>query len=208
MPLAGKPLLVWSILAAQKAALFDEIVVSTDGDEIAQIAHRNGANVVMRPDELATDSALPKDAVKQVVRQLENDSYTPDIIVLLQPTSPLRSAHDIQSCVALLDDPEIDSAVSFVAAKPNPMSAYGIEGNKPSPAFPDADIWVPRQKQRQLFHLNGAVYVVRTTPFLDDPSDAFLFGQQSAYVMPQERSFDIDTIHDFRLVESIISKET
>ena len=206
-PFANHPLIAWTIDAAQQAELFDRIVVSTDGAGIADVARRYGAQVIVRPDELATDSASPKDAVAHVCKELSRGGYHADEIVLLQPTSPLRTSHDVKACVHLVTASDFDCSASFTVAEPHPERAFivdPVDGAKP--ANPDASIWVPRQARRSQYHLNGAVYVVRTKQFLARPDNHFLFGRIGVHLMPACRAIDIDNEIDLKIAEVLLDE--
>ena len=199
---AGKPLLAWSVLAAQQTGVIDRIIVSTDDDAIGQAGVRAGAEFFKRSNALSTDLALPKDAIRHHVDELEEEGYSPDVIVLLQPTSPLRAPSDIIACIDAVKD-GADSAVTFTTAASNPHRAWKIIDGAPMPFIDGANPWAPRQALPEAFAINGAVYVARTKALLTDPSPSFIVGNARAVVMPPERSVDIDTLLDFKIAETV-----
>lgn len=202
--LRGHPLIAWTIDAAIRSGLFERVVVSTDGEEIARAARRYGATVVRRPDELATDTAASKDAVIHACSVLAAEGVKPHHIVLLQPTSPLRLPEDILETVKLVTEKGYDSAASFFLATPHPLRAFYMEEDgRLVAAFPEAEIWAPRQQHRPCFHLNGAVYVAAAETMLTS-SVAVLTGSIGGHIMPPERSVDIDTAYDFRIAEVLL----
>ena len=202
--LRGHPLIAWTIDAALRSGLFERVVVSTDGEEIAKAAVLYGAAVIRRPDELATDTAASKDAVIHACSVLAAEGVKPDHIVLLQPTSPLRTPADILETVTLVTDKGFDSAASISLAVPNPLRAFFMkEDGRLVAAFPEADIWVPRQQHQPCYHLNGAVYVAAAEDMLT-PSAAVLTGSIGGHIMPPERSVDIDTAYDLRIAEVLM----
>ena len=202
LPLKGHPLLAWTIDAAFRADVFDRVVVSTDGEEIAAIAERYGASVVRRPENLAQDDSRPKDAVAHAYAELSATGYASQHFCLLQPTSPLRRPSDIQACVSMMNSGNFDSIASFTVASPHPMRAFSISDDLQAARVNDKlDIWGPRQAFIPQYHLNGAVYVVSIAKLLADTGSSFLPGRIGAHIMPYEYSVDIDTAVDFKIAE-------
>lgn len=201
---AGHPLLAYSIKSALECDLIDHVFVSTDCPKIAAVAKDYGSRVLMRPDILASDTALPKDAILYHLAAMDEAS---DLIVLLQPTSPLRTSEDISACVQPIIDDVADSVATFVSSPSSPYRAWkkSEKDGLLAPFVDGHDMWLPRQKLEPTYHLNGAVYAVRSTSFLDDPSSGFLPGRKKMVLMTAERSLDIDTISDFEKVEKIIA---
>ncbi|KAB0668527.1 acylneuraminate cytidylyltransferase family protein [Oryzomonas sagensis] len=203
-PLAGKPLLCWTVEVAQQVGEIDRIIVSTDDDEIGRVAGESGAEVYSRPSRLAADDALVIDTLRYLIEALRNEGESADIVMLLEPTSPLRSADDIRQCLALLQDSAIDSVATFKEAELNPCRAWRIENGQPDVFIPGVNPWLPRQKLPRAYQLNGAVYAFRADGLTADvPS--ILFGNSAAVVMPAERSVDIDGWNDVFLAEAILA---
>lgn len=206
MPMFGHPLIAWTIAQAKTSGIFDAIVVSTDSEDIALVAHRYGALTCRRPPELATDTSLVKDAVRHCVGRLEPWFGTPDYLFLLQPTSPLREPSDILDCLAAFEANAADSATTFRPAEEPIEWAYRIAAGVPEPAVKGVKNWLSRQMLPEYYYLNGAVYIVATGLFLADPSQSFLFGRQAASVMPGERSLDVDNAFQFRIAEMMLAE--
>ena len=206
-PLDGLPLIGWSMKAAKESRHITDCVVSTDGADIAKIARELGGEAVIRPAELAADNSLPKDAVLQVLDSLAQVGRIYEYVVLLQPTSPLRIAADIDACVELVHQNELDSAASFMKCKTNPHRAFKIERGRPDTFIEGVNPWQPRQALPKSYELNGAVYVVNVKGFKAEKSASFLFGKTGATVMPEERSHDIDTLLDFVTCEALLTPE-
>jgi len=204
-PLAGRPLIAWTIEAAQASLLVDRVVVSTDDVEIAEVAQNYGAEVpFIRPPELAQDDTPGIDPVLHGIQWLaENQGYEPDYVVLLQPTSPLRTSEDIEQAMKLASSQRADSVLSVtpVAHHPYRMKLLDTEGRiKDFRRAPQRGI--QRQNLPPVYGLNGAIYLVKRRPFLQHRT---WFGARTyAYVMEQERSLDIDTPWDLRLAELIL----
>ena len=203
IPLRGRPLIAWTVEAARAGATIDRVLVSTDGEAIAEAARRAGAEVEMRPAELATDTAMPKDAVRWHLAEMERRGEArPTVVVLLQPTSPLRLPSDIDACVDPVVRGEADSAATFVASAQSPFRAWLDTEGGPVPAVAGFDPWQPRQALPPTYRLNGAVYAMRTDVFLADASHSFLPGRARMVEMPPSRSHDIDTADDLARVEA------
>ena len=202
LPFLGKPLLVWSAEVAREVAGIDTVVVSTDCPDIAAVARAHGIAVIDRPAHLATDTATSKDAVLHAVEVIEaTHTGHVEVVVLLQPTSPLRTADDVRATLAPVLAGVEDSAATFCPAKSHPARAYRLTAHGPEPFLADAG-WADRQALEPAWVLNGAVYAVAMTAFRANPTPAFLFGRQAAIPMPIERSADIDTAFDFALAEA------
>lgn len=203
--LGGRPLIVWSIAVARKVREIDRIIVSTDDEVITETARVNGAEVYNRPAHLAGDEALIIDALRDLSVRLKAEGETVEIMVLLEPTCPFRSAEDIAGCLALIEQ-GCDSAATFKEAQLNPHRAWRIEGQTPAVFIPGAVPWLPRQKLPPAYQLNGAVYAFRTDKLPED-SPALLFGKQGALIMPSDRSVDIDGPLDFLVAEAMVKEK-
>lgn len=202
-PLAGKPLLAWSIEAARAVPEIGRVIVSTDDAGIGDVAREFGAEVHVRPPELATDEALVIDAIRHLIGLLRMQGEPPRVMVLLEPTSPLRSPDDIRQCIRRLTADDLDSVATFKAADLNPHRAWRIVDGKPAPFIGGADPWRPRQKLPPAFQLSGAVYAFRADRLPEDGT-ALLYGRAGAVVAPVERSVDIDDDFDFAVAETLL----
>lgn len=196
----GKPLIAWSIEAARGCSHITDIIVSTDGEKIAQTARDFNCDVMMRGEALSNDTALPKDAIRYHISQMDTP---PDITVLLQPTSPLRISGDIENCLKPLLEEHYDSAATFMKAPKSPYHAWTEDEGTPSPFVDGFNPWQPRQALAPTYCLNGACYAVKTDIFLADDSHSFLPGKSKMVLMPDARSVDIDTKLDLDIAEAI-----
>ena len=203
-PLGNKPLIVWSIDVARRVEAIDRIIVSTDDNAIADTAARHGAEVYPRPPHLASNGSPVADTVRDLFRRLLDENERPDVMVLLEPTCPLRSEKDVADCLDLIRE-GFDSAATFREAGLNPHRAWKIEGAEPRVFIPGAVPWLPRQLLPKAYQLNGAVYAFRPAG-LAEGSDALLFGRMGAVIMPAERSVDIDTEIDFLVAEAVLQR--
>lgn len=203
--LNGKPLIAYSIVAAQESGIFDEIFLSTDSPEYAHFAVKYGANVpFLRSDKLATDTASTWDCVKEALEQYETMGKKFDIFVVLQPTSPLRAPQDIVTAVETMILNNADSVVSVCEADHSPLWYNVLPENKSIKGFVRPEIMAKtRQELPTFYRINGAIYAVSTSYFLRTQN--IYDGNSFAYIMPKERSIDIDTLFDFSLAQCLLT---
>lgn len=206
-PLAGKPLIVYSIQAALASNLF-KVIVSTDDDEIAKVAQNYGAQVPFkRPTHLATDTAKSIDVAKHALLEMEKiDNVEYDALMLLQPTAPFRTANDINDAIAILNNNKnADSVISVVdvlAHHPARMK-YLKDGALIDPPFCEAYENQNRQELEPMYIRNGAIYLTKRDVLLNN---SYKGNKCMALIMPQQRSANIDTIEDFELAEWMYNK--
>lgn len=208
-PLAGKPLLAHSILQAKEVGIFEAIAVSSDADDILSAAEAWGADfIVRRPDDMASDKASKLPAIQHAVEHVEATlGSTFDVIVDLDVTAPLRIVDDIAGAVNLC---EVSGATNVLTAAPARKSPYFnlIERRSDGTVTLSKPLTGPRIERRQdspdCFDCNAAVYVWRRDPFMDK-ADVF-YEDTQLYVMPAERSHDIDTPLDFDFVDFVFSR--
>lgn len=204
-PLAGKPLIAWTIQAAKQSRRLDRAIVSTDDPEIASVAREWGAEVpFMRPPELALDDSPHRDVVLHALDWLESESASPpDYLMLLQPTSPLRTAEDIDRAIALAAEKDADSVISVCPTPHHPYLSKEIaEDGQLLDFIERPQGYLPRQSLAPAYSLNGAIYLVRRSVLRE--RDSWYTARTFAYVMPPERSLDIDTPWDLHLVDLIL----
>jgi CMP-N,N'-diacetyllegionaminic acid synthase len=202
---AGKPLLAWSILAARAATASLRVVVSTDDHEIADTASAFGAEVpFLRPAELATDQASGEAPVLHALEWFDaHENWRPDYIMCLQPTSPLRTAADIDQALRLLEERRADSVVSVTEADPHPYWTKTIDGAGWLRPFAPPGASLLRQDLPEIVALNGAIFVARRQAFVDTRS--WYPGLTAPYLMPAERSLDIDTYWHLELANFLLA---
>ncbi len=181
--LGGKPLIAWSIETARAVKEIDRIVVSTDDGEISDVARHLRAEVYQRPPELATDESLVIDAIRHLIGVLRVEGEAPQVMVLLEPTCPLRSPDEVRECLRRLAADDLDSVATFEAADQHPHRTWRIVDGEPSPFIAGIDAWQPRQKLPPAFRLSGAVYAFRADR-LPEGTTALLYGQAGAVVTP------------------------
>lgn len=200
--LGGKPLLGWTVNTAKRCPLVKRVVVSTEDCEIAGLAMALGADVpFIRPASLAADDSPGVDPVLHALEELPEFDW----VLLLQPTSPFRSAEDIEGIVQLCLSQDAHSAVSVTAVKKHPYWVYRREeqGNL-VPMVPDQTPIARRQDLPPAYALNGALYLAQRDWLFNHRS--FLGPGTLAYVMPEHRSVDIDTQLDWDWAEFLIAR--
>jgi CMP-N-acetylneuraminic acid synthetase len=200
--LNGIPLIVYSISEAKKSKYIDDIYVSTDGDKIAEIAKKHGANVVIRSKEISKDNSKTQEAIIELLNKLKHNKLFYDIILLLQPTSPMRSVKDIDSTLELFSKNICDSVVSVTPT--NPFWSFKISNNFLDPFFDWSYFTKRSQDLPKGYQLNGAIFVF-TKELLNEKS--FITSKSIPYIMSENSSVDIDTEFDFKLVEFLIKNE-
>lgn len=204
-PLCGRPLIDWTIAPALKSKHLDAVVVSTDSEEIAAVARASGASVpFLRPESLASDQATSIDVVEHAVKFLEAQGSRFDLLVLLEPTSPLRDTADIDSGVRQLVEAGADSLVSVCAAEsmhPAFMFRKNDAGRLES-SQEGGFRALRRQDLEPRFFLDGTLYVSRIDPLLKQRT--FCQTNTVGYEVPKWKSPEVDDIVDFMLVEAII----
>lgn len=199
--LGGKPLLAWTCDAAKKSKL-DRIIVSTDNEEIARVAVSYGVDVpFLRPAELSEDSSATIDAVVHALKAIDEEF---DAVMVLQPTSPFRTTQDIDECLALLEQSAADSVISVVdVGGYHPARMKYLDGGRlVDPPFAELRENQPRQELVPMYIRNGAVYLTRTETLL---KGSFKGADCIAYVMPADRSVNIDEPIDMIVAEAILS---
>lgn len=204
LPLCGKPMIAYTIEAAKQSKYIDHIIVSTDDQQIAEIALEYGAEVpFLRPDYLASDTAQAVDNYIYTVERLSKEwNITIEEFVVLQPTSPLRIAEDIDGAIEMFIEKQADSVISYTPeAHPVLWHKYLDENN----AFVDIfDTTIAnRQELKTSFYPNGAVYVFRFSMIKEHK---YYTDKSYGFVMPRIRSVDIDYKDDFEYVEFLMRK--
>jgi len=202
LPVKGRPLISWSIHAGLEARSIDRLVLSSDDPAIMEVAAANGCDVPFtRPMELATDTAAAIDVVMHALDTLPGFDY----VVLLQPTSPLRTAADIEAACALVAA-GAPCCVSVSPVEQHPWWMFQIgAGARLEPVVHGASFTARRQELPPVYALNGAVYIADAAWLRE--SRTFITGDTVAHVMQAERSIDIDTRADFDLFQNLILKD-
>lgn len=204
--LGGRPLIAYAIDTAREASRLypGPIVLSTDDDEIADVGRACGLTVdYMRPAELATDTAGSREMMLDVMAWADERRLPYDIVVLLQPTSPLRTASDVEAAIELYT-PGVDMVVSVCESDANPYYNLFETGADGSLKICKGDgLYTRRQDAPTVWQYNGAVYVINPASLRAMPMGAF--ARRIPSVMPRQRSIDLDTLADWQRAEMLIS---
>lgn len=203
VPVSGKPLIAWTIEAARKSKYVDKVVVSSDSDEILKVASKYRAEPIKRLAELATDTALPEPVIRHTLSCLKKAGYVPDILVYLQPTSPLRTHKDIDQAFDKFFHSKATAAISVIEIDKKYLKAFvsdnrgflkGAVNNK----FP----FMNRQLLPSIYMPNGAIYIITISAF--KKFNRLLSDKTAPYIMSFEKSIDIDTPDDLKKLRKII----
>lgn len=208
-PLNGKPLIAWTIETALQTSGLTRIVVSTNDEIIAQVAKDNGAEVpFIRPSELAQDDTPDWPVYLHALSWLgQQQNYHPDIVVWLRPTSPLRSAEDIEIAIRLLNDTGADCVRSVCLTEHHPYWMKRLDGDRLVPFIDGIDErkYFRRQLLPPAYRLNGAVDVIRCSKVIEN--EQLFGGEMRGYIMPPDRSIDLDNEMDFALAEVLLQRK-
>lgn len=206
--IAGLPLIAHSLIQARESGLFRHIAVSSDDPEILHVADAHGADIlVIRPNELASDTAAKIPAIQHCLERAEAEvGFRFETLVDLDATSPLRNLDDLKAVVALLSDPEATNVITAAPARRSPyfnMVECRADG-VPRLSKPLPDAVVRRQDAPACYDMNASIYAWRRASLFGMTG---LFGPGTRlHVMPEERSVDIDSLLDFRFVELLLQE--
>lgn len=204
-PLNGKPLIAYSIEQAIASQKFDKVFVSTDSENYAQIAREYGADVsFLRSSDLASDNANTWDAVREVLVKFDELGEEFDTVMLLQPTSPLRDSEDILNAFKLMEEKSANAIESVVEVDHSPLWCNVLPADGCMDSFENPELSIlPRQSLPQYYRINGAIYLLKRSEL----NEECMFTHNCfAYIMPKEKSVDIDGPIDFMLAELIMNK--
>lgn len=202
--LNGKPLMAYTIEAAQDSNIFACIHVSTDSDLYADIARKFGADVpFLRIPALSTDEAGTMDAVRFVVNEYINLGRQFETVTILQPTSPLRTSEDIKCAFKIFREKNADSVVSVCETEHSPWLCNTLPDNFSLSNFIDIKKVGRRQEMKQYYRINGAIYIQTTKSLMRYGN---IYGENSyAYIMDKMKSVDIDDEFDFFLAKMLLN---
>ena len=201
--LDGKPLIAYSIEAALKSKMFEEVMVSTDSNRYAEIATHFGANVpFLRSEKNASDYASSWDAVLEVLAAYKTIGIDFDTVCLLQPTSPLRTSEDIIAAYNLYNQNKATSVIGVCESEHSPLWMNRLPSDLSMDNFiiPSVNN-KPRQVLDKFYRINGAIYIVNTN-HLQKSTNIYI--NSFAYIMKREKSIDIDSELDFICSETIM----
>jgi CMP-N-acetylneuraminic acid synthetase len=204
--LTGKPLIAWTIEQAKSSRYIDKVVVSTDDPEIAEIAEKYGAEVpFLRPEELATDDAKTIDVIMHAVNRFENDGKYFDIVVLLEPTSPLRKEDDLDNSIEFFikNIDKVDSLVSVGEVHlENPYIMKKVENGWVKPFIEIDENLYQRQQLPKIYFPYGVIYLSKISTL--KKYKTFYQERTIPYLIERWQNYEIDDVYDFICIEAIL----
>lgn len=200
-PIAGRPLIAWSIAQALAVSEIGRVIVSTDSPEIAEVARAYGAQVpFLRPTELAQDTTPTEPVLVHALDWVAGQGHSPDAVILLQPTSPVRKAGSLAAAIARFETSGADSLLSvcenhhfFWTTPDSPRALYDHRNRPRRQDISPADRW---------YRENGSIYITRTSILRGERNR--LGGRIAMYVMSEEESWEIDSLADFEIVSTFL----
>ncbi len=204
--LCGKPLIAWSIEVGLKSKYIDKVMVTTDSQEIANIAKKYGANVpFLRPSNLSSDTSATFSTLEHVINHYKNKlNQEFDYVILLEPTSPLREVEDIDNAIVCLLDSTADSIVG-IAKTEDQNPAFLIEKDSKNfiQGYEDKGMTVLRRQDiKDVYFFEGTIYVSKTKTLLN--KETFYHENTIGFEVPKYKSLEIDDIDDFVMVEAVM----
>jgi len=198
LPIGGHPLVYWSIKAALESRYVDEVIVSSDDPDVLALAENMNVTAIKRPLEIAGDKAKTFDAIVHAVEQL---AEMPTYILLLQPTSPLRTSRHIDEAVEMLQEKNADAVISVCEAEHSPLWSNTLpEDGSVCDFIPEVCKHARSQDLPVYYRLNGAIYLAKSKMLLKKKT-FFLEERCYAYIMDKESSVDIDDEYDLFIAE-------
>ena len=203
--LNNKPLIAYSIEESVASNTISKTYVTTEDREISEISKQYGAEIIKRPDELAQDDSSSVDVAIHALDYLSECGIEIDFFVLLQPTSPLRTKEDIDNAIDLFIKNDCGAVISVCELDHSSMMSFKVEDNFLSPSCGEQFINIRRQELPTFYCQNGAIYI--TTPESIRKYRTFIPEKTIPYVMPEERSVDVDTELDLKFIEFLLNEK-
>lgn len=204
-PLLGKPLIAWTIEQAKESKYIDKIIVSSEDEEILYISKQYGAETIRRPDEYAKDTSPTSDAIIHAIQELENKNEYYDILILLEPTSPLRKKDDIDNALYqfILNIEKCQAIISVGEIHlENPLIAKTVENGYVKPFIESSQYIYQRQQYPKVYFPYGVVYISTVPNFKKYRN--FYLEKTIPYFIERWQNYEIDDIYDFICVENIL----
>lgn len=205
-PTAGKPLIAWTIETAKKSLYLDDLYVSTNDENIAQVSSFFGAHIIERPADLSTDASRTIDALIHAIKTLKEQRKTYDYVMILQPTCPLRTSSQIDHCICQAIDNNQDSVVSVHPISHYPFLIRHIENTENGPSLnrilPFSST-IRRQDAPIPYYVDGVLYLHKTDILTPDTS---LNDAQYGFVIDEATSMDINTLDELLSCEKKLSE--
>lgn len=203
--LAGKPLLAYSIQAALESKIFDTVMVSTDSMRYAEIAIEYGAEVpFLRSKWAASDKATTRECILEVLKEYEKRNKFFERMMILQPTSPLRTAYDIIESMKIYDQKDAKSVISICEMEHSPLWSNTIDQSQSMANFIKRGNNSRRQALETFYRINGAVYLHDVDYYRKN--EYYFDNKAFAYIMKKEVSIDIDDEMDFKIAEFLMTE--
>ncbi|WP_230457146.1 cytidylyltransferase domain-containing protein [Leptospira santarosai] len=203
LPLIDKPLIRWAIDEAKESGIFERIIVTSDDEEILEISKQSEVDFVKRPTEISTDISTTYEAILHLLECQKKNNLFPSHFVVLQPTSPLRTAEDIKNAYKEFINSKADSLISVCITEHSPLWSNTLNETLSMDRFLDKNILNVRSQDLPTYYrINGAIYMAKTQSYVNHKG--FFMPNSRAFIMPQERSIDIDSLLDFQIVETIL----
>ena len=203
LPVGGKPMLAWPVQACLDSGVFHSVIVSTDDDEIATVAHKAGARIIIRPAEMATDTASEILAYQHVIETLAAEKITPEFFCGVYPTAIFLSADDFKEAFQKIKETKADVVMGVSAYDLHPFKALEeTSGGHLKMVYPE---WCLKRSQLYPHYVasNGTLYFFRTQPFLQAPT--YYPEKLAGYEIESSRVTDIDTEEDYKLAQFMMS---
>lgn len=201
--LRNKPLLEYSIQAALDCDLINNVVVTSEDPEICSIAAKTGVTIIKRPTELAGDNVSNEQVIKHTIEVFSADNYFPEYLVLLQPTSPLRTALHLEQCLQQFINSGMKSVMSVCKVEHHPGKCIRINQSKAEPYTSLEDVEKKSQDLEEIYRQNGAIYALKTSDFLNELK--FYQSPCFPFIMKEDDSIDVDSKLDLQFCEFLLS---
>jgi len=204
--IGGKPLIVWTIEAAKASKNIDRIIVTSDDDEILRIAKENGVEVLKRPDKFSTDTARAENVLAHALKFAQKNGGLPELVIYLQPTSPLRKAKHIDAAFDLLKKMKGDALISVTNADNKLLKALLVTDHKGCLITASRKDFrtFNRQELPLVYVPNGAIYIMKSKNCLRLPR--FHGKKTIPFIMSSEESIDVDSKEDLEIIEKLLIK--
>lgn len=203
--MVGHPLISYTINSAKKSKYINRIIVSTDDKNIAEISKKYGAEVFIRPKYLAGDKIKIAKVILNLLEVLKKERYYPEIVVLLQPTSPLRSSGDIDNAVIIFLKNSCETVMSVCTANSPIYRSLKLKRQYLKPVLGQKYVLARSQNLPKIYIANGAIYI--STPKIIKKYQSVYTSKILPYFMPEEKSIDIDDELDFKKAEKLMNKK-
>lgn len=196
----GKPIIAYSIEAALNSKAFDEVMVSTDSEKIADVARKYGAAIpFMRSEETSNDFATTADVIEEVLKRYRKDGKEFDLFACIYPTAPFLTQDKLAKAIGMLEDSQADGVISVVRFSFPPQRAFLIRENRLQYQYPEYER-ARSQDLEPVYHDCGQFYICNCKRFMEKKS--MVLPDMIPYVIPEEEVQDIDTLSDWKIAEA------